>query len=454
MLPRCMQNSKDKLKELARLVSPYARLYAVGSFVRDKLMGRSGGDIDICSKLGVDELKFALKGSEFEICDVNLRVGTVIVKAPDFKAEYTAFRKDSYPDCGAHLPDSVQFTDDMKEDCLRRDFKMNAIYFDVLAEEYVDILGGITDIKNKVISATRNPYDVFKEDGLRLLRLVRFAAVTGFEVEKSTLEAARDNAFRIRDIAPERILTELNAIFAADVENPYAECKTAHVRGLRVLDGIGLVDELLPELAALKGLEQNKKYHIYDAYGHSAAAFAASAPEVRWAALLHDVGKAEAVRQDGNMYRHAELGAEIAERRLSALKFPKKEEEKIVRLIRYHMVDLDGNMSENKLKKFIIEHREIIEDLALLKDADAEGTTGRAPDGNRLRDVFRKMVEQGVPMSVAELKIDGNDLIKLGVPAAMRGKLMKELLIDTALNPSLDSKEKAENYIRRKTDGK
>ena len=169
------------LKELAALFAPLATLYAVGGYSRSRLLGVPPKDIDICSKLPLEDVKTLLSNTRFVVSEKSMRLGTATVTAPGFAAEYTAFRTDSYPaGSGAHRPDSVTFTEDMRADAMRRDFTANAVYFDPLTESFVDLCGGKEDIARGVLRAVREPDGVFGEDGLRVLRLVRFAAELGF----------------------------------------------------------------------------------------------------------------------------------------------------------------------------------------------------------------------------------------------------------------------------------
>ena len=180
------------MRELASLFKDRATLYAVGGFVRDTLLGVTPRDLDICSHLGVEDVKTMLSGTRFAVSGKSMRLGTATVSAEGFSAEYTAFRTDSYPEgSGVHRPSEVTFTRDMRVDALRRDFTANAVYFDPLTEEYTDFVGGREDIEKRVLRAVRDPDAVFGEDGLRVLRLVRFAAELGFEPEENTFAAAK-----------------------------------------------------------------------------------------------------------------------------------------------------------------------------------------------------------------------------------------------------------------------
>ncbi|MBD5091897.1 MAG: CCA tRNA nucleotidyltransferase [Clostridiales bacterium] len=462
----------EKLKELASLFAPYAPLYAVGGAVRDELLGCSGGDVDICSPLTVDEVKRALEGSFYTVSDRNLRMGTVHIFSDEFCAEYTTFRTDSYDrSSGAHTPTNVRFTTDIVEDARRRDFKCNAVYKDIMTGEIVDPLGGVDDIKHRVLSAADTPDNVFEADGLRVLRLVRFACELGFDIESDTMRAAKQNAWRVKDIAVERIHEELNKIFISDCnykgdslpKTPYSDesvewCKGSrvgekpHLRGIKLLDELGLIDLLLPELAELKNLQQPKKYHLYDAYWHSIKAFEVSPPHLRWAALLHDVGKRRAFDMNlgANMHGHDEIGADMVREILTRLRFANAQKARIVSLVRWHMVDIKGDMSWHKLRRFAAEHSDIADDLCTIKDVDACATFGYLPAQNRLRDAWNELKSDGTPLSIKQLKVDGNDLIAMGVDEKQIGVILNELWIDTVLNPELNNRNGAMKYVLRK----
>lgn len=451
MLPRFMAvDDIAKLNKLATLFAPRATLYLVGGCVRDKLLGTACFDIDICSKLTVDEVKTILLNTDFVVSDKCLRMGTVHISCGDFVAEYTAFRTDSYDrESGKHHPENVRFTDDIALDARRRDFKCNALYEDVLTSEIVDVAGGLEDIKNKIISTADASQNVFEADGLRILRMVRFASELGFEIEPHTFEVAKQNAWRVKDLAVERIREELRKIFVADTKHKELGLKDAHVKGLRLLDELGLVDMLLPELAALKGLQQPKKYHLYDAYVHSVKAYEVAPPDIRISALLHDVGKAAAMKIQGNMHGHDVIGEELVRNICNRYKFSNAETSRICMLVRWHMVDIAGDTSISKLRRFVAKNMDIIDDLCALMHADAIASCGHDDKKNRVALVAKTLREDGSPLCVKDLKAGGADLVALGVEEKYRSHILNELWEDTVMNPALNDRDKALEYIRK-----
>jgi len=445
-------NIPEKLKELSKLISKASPLYLVGGFVRDSILGLHPYDIDICAPLTVEELGELLKGTSFEVLPVNLRVGTTIIKNGDFKAEYTCFRSDSYPeDSGIHTPDKVEFTTNIRVDALRRDFKMNAIYYDIANEEIVDVLGGLRDIENKLISTADSPENVFSADGLRILRLVRQASEFGFFIEENTLASARKMVNRLNDIAVERIQVEINRILIADTAHPELGTTDAHIKGIRLLDKIGALDIIFPELTAMRGLQQKPQYHIYDAFEHSLKAFELSPPSIRMAALLHDLGKLPCVLKQGNMHGHDVVSAELVTKRLSYLKYPRDFIERTAKIVSLHMYDLRGETSIGKVRLFIQKNHDVIEELFLLQRADCYASHGeKAIYTERLEKIYDEMKIDGTPFSVKDLKIDGNDLIEQNVDAKSRNTVMQEILQNAVLDENMRTREAQLRFLQRR----
>ena len=445
-----MQNFDAKLKALASCFPPSAPLFSVGGFVRDTLLNINSYDVDVCSQLTVDEVKTRLLNSDFAVSDKNLRMGTVVISSGDFKVEYTTFRTDSYDRTkGDHSPFDVTFTGDQMLDAKRRDFACNAVYKNILTGEILDFVGGVEDIKNHVLRTVDEPERVFEADGLRILRLVRFHAELGFEIEKRTLAVAKENAWRVKDIAVERIRDELDKIFVADTKHPDLHLAKGHLLGLRLLDELGLLDMLLPEVTALKGLAQPPKWHLYDAFEHTVKAYEVAPPRLRWASLLHDIGKAPCVESFGNMHGHDEVGAKMAQDICERLKFSNAETKRVVDIVRLHMVDINGNTSWNKLRWFAVEHIDVADDLCAFKRVDCEASCGEI-HGSRLEKALEEVRSDGTPLGIKDLKVTGDDLVSLGVEPKRRATLLRDLHRDTVMNLSLNSREKALAYLQKK----
>lgn len=202
-----MRIANEKLYKLSKLLDN--PLYLVGGAVRNSILGLSLGDLDTASANMPNVVVSRLQGTEFEILAEYPRTGTVLIGADGFKTEHTTFRTDSYPiDSGAHSPEKVEFTSDITVDALRRDFTVNAIYYDLTCDSIVDPTGGIEDIKKRELRAVDDPRKVLSEDALRIMRLVRLRAELGFDIESMTLAVASELGARVKDISRERITDE------------------------------------------------------------------------------------------------------------------------------------------------------------------------------------------------------------------------------------------------------
>lgn len=202
-----MRIANEKLYKLSKLLDN--PLYLVGGAVRNSILGLPLGDLDTASANMPNDVVSRLQGTEFEILAEYPRTGTVLIGADGFKTEHTTFRTDSYPiNSGVHSPEKVEFTSDITVDALRRDFTVNAIYYDLTSDSVVDPTGGIDDIKKRELRAVDDPRRVLSVDALRIMRLVRLRAELGFEIENITLAVASELGARVKDISRERITDE------------------------------------------------------------------------------------------------------------------------------------------------------------------------------------------------------------------------------------------------------
>ena len=419
-------------------------LYVVGGAVRDFLSKRQAPslDLDISSPMLVDEFLPIAEKFGFKATAVYKQTGTVKLRdeqGQDY--EYTCFRSDKYVR-GTHTPVEIFFTEDITLDCRRRDFTVNAIYYDIKTAKFVDPLNGIDAIKEKRLTTVDNSEKVFGEDGLRLMRLARFSAQLGFTPDENTLLGAKKNAQLIRDISPERIFTELSAILLADERYGVEH---GHYHGLKLLEEIGVLEEILPELALGKDLEQRADFHNYTVLEHSFRTTMYAPKEVRLAALLHDVGKPYCLLSSENTYDHPRQGERIAREILTRLKAPKKTINEVCELTLYHMYDFDLKTSENKVRRFLVEHYPLINKLLALKQADFSGCKddlSPCPTAIKWRKILEKMQEEHAPTSLKQLSIKGKDLQNAGFPSHELSKLLQKLLLHTACLPSDNTKPK------------
>lgn len=434
-----------KLKDLAAALDK--PLYAVGGACRDFIAGLSVGcgDWDICAPLSADEVCAAAKSVGFTVSAVYKNTGTVLMSADGEDYEFTSFRTDRYVR-GTHSPVEVFFTDDIASDARRRDFKCNAVYYDIAAGKFVDPLNGIEDIKNKRVTTVVEAEKVFGEDGLRLMRLCRIAAQVGFTPTEECIDGARKNCQLIDDIAAERIWTELNAILHADLKYGV---DGAQYKGLKLLKETGVLARILPELALGDNMYQREDFHSHDVLEHSLRCVLYAPPEIRLAALLHDVGKPYCKINFGKYARHEEEGAIIAENICKRLRVPSKVTARVCELVRWHMYDLSGAAAENKVRKFIVNNLAIFDELLLLKQADfsaCKDDLSVAPCVVKWKGIYEKMQNEGVPLTLKELKVRGDELIGAGICPDETAKTLKMLLGECAIGNVLNEKEKLINY--------
>lgn len=439
----------SELEELARYFPDGRELYAVGGCVRDAIRGVQCYDVDLSGAVPPEELVKILAKSPFTVVSASPRLGTVIIKGKR-AYEYTTFRIDSYPSgSGVHTPSEVEFTSDLYVDAKRRDFKCNAVYYEIKSKKLIDPLGGIDDIHNKILSTTVDPDVVLSQDGLRILRLVRFVSTLGYDVDNQTYESAKQLVSRLEEISVERVREELNKILGGEY------CYKA----LNMMRDLGILKIILPELAENDGVEQKPQFHKYDVLEHIFKTVEASPVDVRLAALFHDIGKGVCQRDYGNTYLHSIIGASITQKIMKRLKYPTKQTERTVRLVKVHMYDGSGNAKLYKCRKFIAENIDIFDDLLELMKADciATGYWQESKTADKLKAIYSEMLENGIPMSIKQMNIGGADLQALGYKGEEIGKMLKEIWRETLsgkiANSKTDLVRYAEARMRKRKNG-
>lgn len=440
------------LKGLAGCFSPHA-VYLVGGRVRNRLLGIDGGDLDIASTLLPAQIKGIFANTQVRIVEKAPQFGTVELHFPYMgKAlifEHTTFRMDSYPKGGAHRPVSVSFTDNLKNDALRRDFTVNALYMDCQTGKIQDPLGGLEDINARLIRAADSPAKTLADDGVRILRMARFACELGFSIEPSLFSAAKANISFLADISKERIRQEFGKILLSDIKYPVLHKKSMSpvLSGLLLLKKLGAYRYIIPELCAAEGIAQKPQYHAYDVLDHCLHVAASIKPELylRLAGLLHDVGKPFALAQSGKMYGHDKLSAQIAARVLGkdGLRFDNRTIDRCCNLIRMHMFDLDGKAKPQTVRVALASMgRQGAQDLIDLRRADiiGSGRTTDCPTADKWQQELDEMLAQNAPFSVNDLAVSGRDIMEtLKIPpgpeiAKIQYSLLKYCLKSPAHN--------------------
>lgn len=445
----------EQLKKLAENCP--SDLFVVGGYVRNFLInGSISADLDIAAAMSAEQIAKAANACGFKVVAEYKRTGTVVIFDGERKYEYTRFRTDSYERGGKHTPENTDFTDDIALDAHRRDFKCNAVYYDINKDEIVDPLCGVADIKNKVLDTVLNPETVFCSDGLRLMRLARFAAELGFTPTVGALAGAKKYAENIKDIAPERIFDELKKILVADGKYPFSD-PNGHYTGVKILEKIGVFDILFPELAAGRGITQRADFHKYDVLEHTFRTLLYADKDIRLAALLHDVGKPYCMQNFGKFKAHAEYGALIAADILKGLKADKKTTEKTVFLVKNHMFDLKNSEPDCTVRLFIAENQDYFYSLTKLKQADfsaCKDDLSVCPTVLKWTEIYEKMQKDGTPFSLKDLKITPAYLVEIGFKKREIGEELKRLYEYAVMTPFANDaeilKEKAKADFKSK----
>ena len=404
----------------------------VGGCVRDMLMGREPHDFDVTTSARPEQVRETFEdlllpdGRKAKVFDTGIKHGTVTVLAGGGPVEVTTYRTEGAYSDGRH-PDSVEFTGSLEEDLARRDFTMNALAWNP-EKGLCDYFGGQADIEKGIIRAVGNPDARFKEDALRILRAVRFASVLGFEIEAGTDAALEADKELLKKISAERIREELTKL----ITGPDAERIL-----LKYTDIIGVV---IPEIAAMKGFEQCNPHHIYDVLEHSVKAMTSVKPEpyLRWAALLHDIGKPETFTIDengtGHFYGHAVRSEELARSIMHRLRFDNETLKQAADLVKYH--DLQIELTTKAVKRALNKlGEETFRDLILIKRADNMAQHpdfgGRQEYYDQLEDILDKILEENQCFSLKDMAAGGNDLIAIGITDGRQiGQILKSLLDD------------------------
>ncbi len=427
-------------------------IYIVGGAVRDLLMKRVVTDWDFTTD-ATPEIVLGLFPDGF----YDNKFGTVGISHPSLEKPYeiTTFRKEiGYTD--RRHPDKIIWGKTIEEDLVRRDFTINAMALKPVASRQVSVAsfklidphGGQEDIKKKLIRAVGNPIERFQEDALRMFRAVRIATQLGFTIEEKTFQAIKNNIDLIDHISAERIRDELLKLLSY----PYA------ADGYMVLRNSGLAQKILPEVEQGFGVAQKSpgRHHLWDVGTHSVLSLKyckSEDPIVKLATLLHDVGKSLVVKKqkDGTItfYNHEVLGASIASNIGRRFRLSKKDQERLVTLVRWHQFTVDERQTDSAIRRFIKNvGKENLQDILDLRVGDRLGGGARETSW-RLEKFKKRLAEvQKQPFSVADLKVDGHDVMKtLNIhPGPLVGRILNQLFKDVVE----DKKKNERKYLLKR----
>jgi tRNA nucleotidyltransferase/poly(A) polymerase len=423
----------------ARLRGHGYQAVLAGGCVRDLLLQRVPVDYDVAT----DALPEQVMSLFPDALAVGAQFGVVRVLRDELRVEVATFRSDvGYSD--GRRPDEVVYTKSPEEDVQRRDFTINGLLMRPESGEILDFVGGQADLKAGVIRAIGEPQRRFEEDKLRLMRAVRFAARFGFSVESATLAAIRRQAGEVSVVSAERLREELTKLLT----------EGAARRGFELLDETGLLAMVLPEVAAMKGVQQPPQYHPEgDVWTHTLLMIdelEAGAPAtLAWGVLLHDVGKPPTFRpiaETGDRIRfdgHVDVGVRMAEVICRRFRFSNEDAQQILALITNHMKFKDvGRMRQATLKRFVRMPR--FEEHMELHRLDCASSNRRLEAYN----FVKKMLVETAPEEIRPVKLlNGDDLLAMGYK---RGPLFSQILAsleDAQLESKLKSREEAERYV-------
>ena len=435
--------------ELRKIVDTLIRngkkAYLVGGAVRDAILKRPVTDFDIATDATPQE---SIRLFPWAI-PTGIQHGTITVipRSRRFKVEITTFRTEGAYTDGRH-PDSVAFIDDIFLDLSRRDFTINAMAFDLASNVFIDPFGGKKDLEDRIIRAVGSPLDRFHEDGLRMIRAIRFASQLGFVIEPATLSTIAECREGLLRISMERIRDEFSKIL---------EARKPSI-GLQLLVDTGTVEAIVPELIACKGVPQ-PQHGAQDVLAHLFATTDALIPDnlpegqlliLRLAALFHDIGKPLCYSNIGDkvsFYGHELESEKIARKRLQQLKYPNSVIERVCHLVRHHMFNYEPGWTDAAIRRFIARvGLSSIMELFALRLADTTATIGSPsswPMLSEFKSRIDRVVETGEALSLKDLAVNGDDLAALGIPRTREmGALLSELLDTVLEDPSLNTKEK------------
>ncbi|GAA3949025.1 CCA tRNA nucleotidyltransferase [Gordonia caeni] len=441
------------LRDLGDVLTPLAQrfaeggheLYLVGGSVRDAVLGRLGNDLDFTTDARPEVIAQILGGWADAVWDTGIEFGTVSAAKDDHMIEITTYRADAYDRVGRKP--TVTFGDTLEGDLIRRDFRVNAMAVRVAADgsqEFCDPLDGMNDLLAGVIDTPAAPEDSFNDDPLRMLRGIRFVSQLGFTLSERTRAATEEMAGQIDRITAERIQAELDKLICG--EHP--------LEAVDLLVETGLADRILPEVPGMK-LTIDEHHQHKDVYQHSLTVLKQAIdleeggpdPILRWAALLHDVGKPATRKHEPgggvSFHHHEVVGAKLVRKRLRALKYPKATVDDVSQLVflhlRFHGYG-EGRWTDSAVRRYVTDAGPLLDRLHKLVRADC--TTRNRRRARRLQETYDDLEQRIAELQAAEdlsrvrPDLDGNAIMELlglspGPEVGEAWRHLKELRLDS-----------------------
>ena len=431
-----MSQEEKAIAIVKRLREAGYESYLAGGCVRDMLLGKTPQDYDITTNARPDDVVKIFP----KTVPVGAQFGVVLVIVEGQPFEVASFRYDG-PYLDGRRPAQVRYGS-LQEDILRRDFTINGMIYDPMADQMIDLVGGRRDLDSKLVRAIGNPRSRFEEDRLRMIRAVRFAASLNFTIENETFAAICELASSITQISWERIGEELTRILT----------EGGAKAGFESLDRTGLLKLLLPEIDAMKGVEQSPDYHPEgDVFTHTMLTLDhldSPTETLAYGCLLHDVGKPVCIRRDEErltFYGHTDKGAEMAEEVLKRLKRSRATRERVAYLVRSHLRHMQApQMRLSTLKRFLGEDG--IEELLELTRIDALSANGDLQHYQFCKQKLAELKEEGIH---PEPLLRGRDLIAMGFSPGPNFQTILKQVQEAQLGGELSSREEAMDWVNK-----
>lgn len=406
-------NLPDDVLEIMSVIKEYgATSYVVGGCVRDSILGREPHDWDICTPALACELLVEFEEKGYRVIPTGLQHGTITVHLNGNNYEITTFRKDGKYSDGRH-PDSVEFTSDLTYDLERRDFTMNAMAYNP-EEGLIDPYCGYEDIQDRRIRCVGNSDDRFQEDGLRILRALRFAVQLNFVIDELTEKSMLDNKELINNISMERINAEFTKMINAE-----------YISSFMLYSYNSIIAEFVPEIVPMVGFKQNNPYHYLDVFVHSCNVLEVcrlynSDLITKLAAFFHDIGKPHCYQDDKNGIRHfkghGKISADMTDAIMRRLKFDNDTRDKVVQLVYYH--DASFEVGKKYVRRWLNKIGvDQFKRLLVLRRADIMGQSELNRDErlqklDAVNECLEEVLKEKPAFSVKDLEIDGKDVMK------------------------------------------
>lgn len=432
--------------------------YVVGGCVRDAMAGKVPHDYDICTSATPEQMKQVFSKAGYNTYDTGLQHGTISVLGPTDHDVYeiTTYRLDGEYTDGRH-PDEVKFVTDIKQDLSRRDFTINAMCYNDI-NGLVDPFNGAEDLKNKIIRCVGEPNKRFQEDGLRIMRAIRFAATYGFEIEENTKTAIHANKHLLKNVSAERKTVEFVRMIT-------------HADAKLLLEYGDVFAEFIPEIIPMFGLDQKTPWHKFDVWKHTAKAveLTPTDPTLRVAVFFHDIGKPSAFQIDptgrGHFKSHPEIGANLSESIMKRMRFDTQSIKNVYTLVKHHDDPIAHNMDPTNIKMLLNSIGEKqLRQLVPIQKADKQAqrfnreelekmdratmtyeeavTLGQLRALDKFDDEITNVINSGEPYLLKDLKVNGNDMMTLGITGKDIGDTLNHLLLQVIQNPELNTRDR------------